>query len=137
MSGESDSPGADPSATLQLQAIEGLEGIVLDDAALKAGKQGGALRLTPPPLPREASVGAAPAARMRTTLAYAAMLIAVVGLAMAAGLRVGSRARAKFGAAAAASASVAPASGPARTAAPTASPSARELTLPPIEIKGP
>jgi hypothetical protein len=143
MSGDSEKPRVDPNATIQLDAIEGLEGIELNVLARKATAANVGTRPTPPPLPPGASApatatGSAPAAAsprsVGKTVAYAAMLVAVVGLAMAAGLSVGSRARAKFGAALAAPVPMPPTSS---VVAPPASASVRELTLPPIEIKGP
>jgi hypothetical protein len=142
MSGESDKPRVDPNSTIQLDAIEGLEGIELNDMARKGSANVGS-RPTPPPLPPEASspppaLGAVPASASTRSVgknvAYAAMLVAVVGLAMAAGLSVGSRARAKFGAAHAAAL---PRPASSKMVAAPGSASARELTLPPIEIKGP
>jgi hypothetical protein len=138
MSGESDKPRVDPNTTIQLAAIDGVDGIVLGDASPPPAPSGG-VRLTPPPLPREgAGTSAAPRTggpqRVGKTIAYAVMLIAVVGLATAAGLGVGSRARAKWGVTAAPSIGSSPAGS--AVIAP-ASVSARVLTLPPIEIKGP
>jgi hypothetical protein len=139
MSDESDKPRVDPNATIQLDSIEGgLEGIELSDAPPKVSGPSGGIRLPPPPLPAEQPTPSAPPTTaggksVGRTLAYMAMLLAVVGLAMAAGLSVGNRARAKWGAAAAPSATLA------HTASATEAPaaSARVLTLPPIEIKGP
>jgi hypothetical protein len=138
MSGESDKPRADPNTTIQLAAIEGLDGIELNESGSVSGARGG-VRLTPPPLPREAiapsaSPSTAGAKGVGKTVAYTVMLIAVVGLATAAGLSVGSRARAKWGLAAAPSIAPSPT---ASTIVAPGSASARVLTLPPIEIKGP
>ena len=137
MSDESDKPRVDPNATIQLDAIEGgLEGIELSDAPPKVSGPTGGLRSSPPPLPAEQPAPSAPLTTaggrsVGRTLAYTAMLLAVVGLAMAAGLSVGNRARAKWGAAAAPSATLVPTAS--ATEAPAAS--AQVLTVPPIEIK--
>jgi hypothetical protein len=144
MSGDSEKPRVDPNATIELDAIEGLEGIELSVLARKATAANVGSRPTPPPLPPEPSALAmataaqtaagagSPPRSVGKTVAYGAVLVAVVGLAMAAGLSVGSRARAKFGAAHAAPVPVPPTSS---VVAPPVS--VRELTLPPIEIKGP
>ena len=140
MSGASDKPRVDPNTTSQLAAIVGLDGIELNDADSVPGPGGGGgIRLAPPPLPREAiapnaSTSIAGAKGVGKTVAYAVMLIAVIGLATAAGLRVGSKARAKWGFATAPSRVSSPT---ASTAVPPGSAPARVLTLPPIEIKSP
>jgi hypothetical protein len=150
MSGESDKGRIDPNATIQLDALDGVELEDLD-APLGTERRVGVASETPPPLPAfELPPGAVSAGLVKPsdvpaagrgvgkTIAYGAMFIALLAVAIAAGLSVGSRARFKLPFAPVAP--VAPvASGPTAPSAPGAPPGsapARTLTLPTVEIRG-
>jgi hypothetical protein len=143
MTGESDERVFDPNATIQLDALDGVE---LEDAVPRGTESPAGAGEAPPPLPVvdapgsapgswQLAPGDAPGARrgLGKTLLYGATFIALIAVAIAAGLRVGSRARPKPALSPIASnpvVSTAPAAG-----APSGGATARTLTLPTIEIK--
>jgi len=82
---------------------------------------------TPPPFPAAAQAGPRSAAK---TLAYVAMFVVLVGLAIVGGLMVGTRARGTVNVAPAPSVTVTPTP----SATPSASAPPATLTLPTIEM---
>jgi hypothetical protein len=111
--------GADPNATIQVDPANVLDQIQLVDSAPP-----GASRKTPPPLPPSSSApspASAPATRGTSgkTVAYVGLFVALIAVAVAAGLVVGRRAGATR---------PSPAAG-------SASPSGSVLTIPPVEIR--
>jgi hypothetical protein len=129
MSGESDKRPFDPNATIQLDALDGVQ---LEDAVpSEAAKAPGSA--APPPLPADAGAPPETARSPGRTLVVAALFVLLVAAAVAAGLAVGSRARPKVAETPAVTATAAAASSASGSA--SASASARTLTLPTIEIK--
>jgi hypothetical protein len=143
MSGESDERGIDPNATIQLDALDGVE---LEDAdaargtesqAEVAGEMQYALPPAEPPAGAPASAYAipvdVPVARRSVgqTLLYGAMFVALLAVAIAAGLSVGRRARPKPAVGPVGSSSIVPSV----SAAPAPEAPPQTLTLPTIEIK--
>jgi hypothetical protein len=145
MSGESGESPIDPNATIQLDALDGVE---LEDAAPRGTESPAEVAgEAPPPLPGMEAPAGAPASvqgvpgdatvakrGLGKILLYGAMFIALLAVAIAAGLSVGSRARPAPAVVPVASRPVAPT--PPAAAAPSSEASPRTLTLPTIEIKG-
>jgi hypothetical protein len=123
MSGESDKRPLDPNSTIQLDALDGVQ---LEDADPERSSAPREQAGPPPPLPAE---GEAPPRGLGKTLVHAAVFVALVAVAIAAGLSVGRCARPRPSVDQAATNAAAPPSPP------SGSVSARTLTLPPIEIK--
>jgi hypothetical protein len=120
----------DPNATIQIDQIGGLDQVeLIDEPAAPPANAAPerASRVTPPALPRSASVPAsapAPAQPRRSPLVYAVAIAIFVVAATGAGLLVGNRLR---------GATAAPAPSAEGTQQPPA-PSASTLVLPTVEI---
>jgi hypothetical protein len=130
----------DPNATIQIE----LDQVQLYDpsAIPEPGASEPGARKVPPPLPPPPPFPAAaqaPPPSAAKTIAYVAMIVVLVGLAIVGGLMVGTRARGTADVAPAPSATTATTATPAvaTTPAPSASASAapRMLTLPTIEMR--
>ncbi len=98
-----------------------------------------AMRKAPPPLPTPPPLTAgaqAPAPNAAKTIAYVAMIVVLVGLAIVGGLLVGTRARGPAPVASTAAVPSATTAGPEATpsVAPSASAAPKTLTLPTIEM---
>jgi hypothetical protein len=121
----------DPNATIQIDLAQ----VELYDPSAEPGG-----RKVPPPLPPPLPVAEqAPPASAAKTIAYVAMIVVLVGLAIVGGLLVGTRARGTASVAPAPSDTMAAAPAANTAAAPSAVPSAsassRTLTLPTIEMR--
>lgn len=128
----------DPNATIQLALdqvqLGDFEAAAAEVASTNAGAAGSVHRTAPPPLPQTPRPAATrapkgPPARRRL-VAYGAVFVVLLGLAIAAGRSFGSHFRDKM------SPSPAMSSPPAPSAA-SPEASSHNLTLPTIEIKGP
>jgi hypothetical protein len=144
MSGESDERVFDPNATIQLDALD----VELEDAVPRGIESPAGAGDTPPALPVVEAPASAPASvpiipadgavarrGLGKTLLYGATLIALLAVAIAAGLSVGSLARPKPAIVPVTSNPVVVPTAPA-AAAPSREASPRTLTLPTVEIKG-
>jgi hypothetical protein len=125
----------DPNATIQID----LDQVQLYDPSATpppASPSEPGARKVPPPLPPSASlpgIAPAPPPSPAKTIAYVAMIVVLVGLAILGGLMVGTRARGTPQVAPAPSSTVADT--PAPSAAPSASAAPATLTLPTIEMR--
>jgi len=124
----------DPNATIQIE----LDQVQLyDPGAIPApGASEPGARKVPPPLPTPPPFPAAapaPPHSAAKTIAYVAMFVVLIGLAIVGGLMVGMRARGAVNVAPAPSATTVGAATP--SAAPSASEAPRTLTLPTIEMR--
>ncbi len=127
----------DPNATIQIE----LDQVQLYDpsAIPEPGASQPGARKVPPPLPTPPPIPAASVAtppNAARTIAYVAMIVVLVGLAIVGGLMVGTRARGTANVAPAPSATTATPAVAAAPATPSASASAAPpmLTLPTIEM---
>jgi hypothetical protein len=125
----------DPNATIQIDLAQ-VEFYDPNTGVAEPGE-----RKVPPPLPTLPAFPVAaqpPPASAAKTIAYVAMIVVLVGLAIVGGLMVGTRARGTTNVAPAPSATTAVAATTAAPATPSAAPSTsaapRTLTLPTIEM---
>jgi hypothetical protein len=131
--------GPDPNATIQLDALEALDQVLLpDEPSSTAEAEGGAprARLTPPPLPMgpaQQPPQAGPRASGKT-LTYGLIFLALLAGAIAAGVGVGMVARGNRGVAPVASSPPTP-TVEAKTT-PSASAAPHVLTMPTVELGG-
>jgi hypothetical protein len=131
----------DPNATIQLDAMEALDQILVDDPRVSPSAAPTTSRHAPPPLPpsmpplAETMRSAEKSRGGVKTIAYVAGFVALLVLAIAGGLAVGGVGRSP---APAASVTILPAAAPSAAAVAPAAPSSTDiLVIPPTEIRSP